>query len=301
MKEFDFGRLMGAMQMLAHVRQMLLMKDVVATAGTSLLPKSPVILAMDSIFSRDRVRRARETEARGREALRLHNSTLKETVAASLPMIVSDLKDLGLIFTLAAAQRLKDKFEKGEELPSQEEIGDLQTRLLDEVRERRFLGLEREFGKLYSSEQFPPDVRKKFPSATFDIDEAANCLALERGTAAVFHLMRVMEIAVRATAACLGVPDPTRPAEKNWGEMFRQIKDAMNNKWPNAASRMTGDGQFFESLMASLEAVKNPWRNATMHVENTYSITEADRIRHAVEGLMIHMAARFDERGQPKA
>jgi hypothetical protein len=64
---------------------------------------------------------------------------------------------------------------------------------------------------------------------------------------------------------------------------------------------MSGDGHFFEGLLASLEAVKNPWRNATMHVENTYTLAEADRIRHAVEGLMIKMAARFDEKGEPKA
>ena len=301
MKEFDFGRLIAAIQVLSHVRSALLMKDVFATQGESTLPKSPVLRVFDQIFSRERVRKIEETEARGRDAFASHNSTVRSTIVEALPILINDLRDLNLTFTLAAAERFKESFEQMKELPDQQELAVLQFRLVDEVRERRFVGLNRELGALFNSQQFPADVRAKFPSAIFEIDEAANCLALERSTACVFHLMRVMEIAVRATAACLGVPDPTKPSEKNWGHMFGAIKAGMQHKWPNATDRMSGDGQLFEGLMASLEAVKNPWRNATMHVENTYTVAEADRIRHAVEGLMITMAKRFDEKGDPKA
>lgn len=34
---------------------------------------------------------------------------------------------------------------------------------------------------------------RAFPSAIFELEEAAKCLALDRPTAAVFHLMRIME------------------------------------------------------------------------------------------------------------
>ena len=72
---------------------------------------------------------------------------------------------------------------------------------------------------------FGIEVALKFISTVdFEIDEGAKCLALGRSTAAVFHLMRVMEIGIRAVARCLQIPDPVRAAERNWGNILREIK-----------------------------------------------------------------------------
>ena len=60
---------------------------------------------------------------------------------------------------------------------------------------------------------------------------------------------------------------------------------------------MRGDGHTFEGLFASLDAVKNPWRNGTMHVENRYSLEEAEDIFAAVKGFMKKLASRCDENG----
>ena len=113
--------------------------------------------------------------------------------------------------------------------------------------------------------------------------------------------MRVMEIAVRAVARCLGVPDPTRPAEKNWGVVLGEIWKGIEAKWPTVAARSVGDGATFEALHASLDAVKNPWRNPTMHPANKYTDYEAEHIFTAVKGLMMRLASRCDENGDPKA
>ncbi len=43
-----------------------------------------------------------------------------------------------------------------------------------------------------NAEPFGADFVQAFPSAAFDVEEAAKCLACARPTAAVFHLMRVM-------------------------------------------------------------------------------------------------------------
>ena len=53
--------------------------------------------------------------------------------------------------------------------------------------------------------KLPKDVFNAFPSANNDILEASNCLALERGTATVMHLMRVAEVGLKALASALGV------------------------------------------------------------------------------------------------
>jgi hypothetical protein len=136
----------------------------------------------------------------------------------------------------------------------------------------------------------------------FELDEAAKCLALSRPTATVFHLMRILEIGIGALSACLGIANPVKPAERNWAIILRRIKeDGIEKKWPTGADRMLGDGLLFESLHASLDAVKNPWRNETMHVSGKYTEDEARHIFVAVEGFMKKLSARMDESGVPSA
>lgn len=135
----------------------------------------------------------------------------------------------------------------------------------------------------------------------FELEEASKCLALGRPTAAVFHLMRLLEVGIGALSLCLSIPDPIKPAERNWGVILRRImEDGIKMKWPNAADRMSGDGKLFEELHASLDAVKNPFRNATMHVESKYTDAEAQHILALVKGFMMKLAGRCDEGGNPK-
>jgi hypothetical protein len=167
------------------------------------------------------------------------------------------------------------------------------------------LSLSPQERKYYDSSDppFGEEFSNKFQSAgLFELDEAAKCLALGRSTAAVFHLMRLMEIGIRAISDCLGMPAPAKPAEKNWGTILRKIwDDGIARKWPTAKDRMAGDGAVFEGLHASLDAVKAPWRDATMHVEKKYTPQEAEHIFMAVKGFMMALSSRCDEEGNPRA
>jgi hypothetical protein len=167
----------------------------------------------------------------------------------------------------------------------------LQTVLVLESKEQEYLSSK--------ESHFGQEIASKFQSlAAFEIDEAAKCLAFGRSTACVFHLMRVMEIGIKAISQCLGIPDPVKPSERNWGKMLEAIKkQGIEQKWPTVASRSTGDGALFEAIYASLDAVKNPWRNSTMHVENKYTSEEAEHIFVAVRGFMKKIAVRMDEQG----
>jgi hypothetical protein len=95
---------------------------------------------------------------------------------------------------------------------------------------------------------FGIDVAVKFlMTAEFEIDEAAKCLALGRPTAAVFHLMRVLEFGIRAVARCLQIPDPVLAAERNWGNILRAIKtdlDAHAGSSPTKSWTRPDDKQF---------------------------------------------------------
>jgi hypothetical protein len=150
---------------------------------------------------------------------------------------------------------------------------------------------------------FGDQTALRFESALYDIDEAGKCLALGRSTAAVFHLMRVMEISIRSMARCLNVPDPIRPAERNWGVMIRKLREAMDrlDKGTPRAWASPADRALFDDACAYLEGVRNAWRNATMHIENRYTEEEADNIFKSVRIFTRKLAVRMDEEGKPNA
>jgi hypothetical protein len=129
-------------------------------------------------------------------------------------------------------------------------------------------------------ESFGP-VISAFPSAENDIREAGNCFALDRPTAAVFHLMRAMEVGLKAIAKTLGVAYTS-----SWGSCIADIEKQATAKKSDP---------FFAESVADLRAFKNAWRNPTMHIERIHSEAEAERIFHAVQGFMAHLATRLTE------
>jgi hypothetical protein len=184
-------------------------------------------------------------------------------------------------------------------------MDELDSRLKDELLFPKLLVIEE--NKLeYFESSFPifgAEFETGFPTAAFELDEAAKCFALGRPTAAVFHLMRIMETGIRAIADCLGTPPPTKDAERNWGVMLRRIKEELDRR---TAARpplwgVSSDKDFFYEAYASLDAVRVAWRNTTMHVEKTYPEDAAEHIFGAVKGFMSALASRCDETGKPKA
>ena len=143
------------------------------------------------------------------------------------------------------------------------------------------------------------DVADRYPSMVFEVEEAAKCLALGRSTASAFHSMRALEVAIKGLAAFLGVEDPVIPAQKNWAIVLKEIKAAIEAKYP-AKARMPGsEGAAIEALYASLDAMKNPWRNATMHTENVYQPHEANHILQCLNVFVVKLASICDENGDP--
>jgi hypothetical protein len=158
-----------------------------------------------------------------------------------------------------------------------------------ETEGRKFLQIDDEDLFQKGGELFGPDVASKFSTVgVFEIDEAGKCLAVGRSTACVFHLMRVMEVGVRAASACLGIADPAKGADRNWGFMLRKFKEDMDrrNKSRPPLWALPSDSQFFDEVYVSLDAVRNVWRNPTMHVESKYTVEEAEHIFASVRGFL---------------
>ncbi len=129
------------------------------------------------------------------------------------------------------------------------------------------------------------DIIGKFPEIAFDIEEAGKCLALERGTASVFHLMRIMEAGLRAIATTLGIDVL---ANRTWDAMLKKIKAASEQQHPR--DEWT---DFYAEIVAKGYAVKDAWRNNTMHLENKYTLEEAEDIFRAVRGFFRHISTKL--------
>ena len=178
-------------------------------------------------------------------------------------------------------------------------LADIESRFADYLDEvKMYVVSEHETKWLADSEELIGwEVNFAFPSATFEFEEAAKCIALGRHTASAFHSMRVLEIGIRAVGKSLGLDDPITGAARNWNMMLKTIGDEIDKKWPRKSRPAGTDGAFFESIHASLDAVRNPWRNATMHVETIYAPHEAEHIFNCVKFFMTKLSTRCDEDG----
>jgi hypothetical protein len=155
---------------------------------------------------------------------------------------------------------------------------------------RKFYGPLRRYEQYYEQPKlFGDAVFSAFPSANNDIFEAGTCLALERGTACVMHLMRVAEVGLKALATAVGVG-----VQGDWGGYLRLINEALEAS-AKAAGKRTPDEQFYAETRVTLDGVRMAWRNGTMHVENNYSPERAEEILAAVRGLMRHLATKLSE------
>jgi len=175
----------------------------------------------------------------------------------------------------------------------------------DEIGAKTVFSISSRFSPYFNSTVplFGGQVADAFPRCMFDITEAGDCIALERSTACVFHLMRVMESAIRAVARCLGIPDPVKPAEKNWGAISRTIQKEMKARNTVVPPRWTNpdDRIFFDEIFVLMEAVRAVWRKPTMHPDRKHTPEEALSILGAVKTFMTKISLRLDEDGLPLA
>ena len=126
------------------------------------------------------------------------------------------------------------------------------------------------------------EVDDAFPKAASEISEAAKCLAFNRPTACVFHLMRAMELAVQKLAERLGKTN----IEKEWGKLLSDIAKEIE-----AMPKGTGRDEW-STIHTHLYHVKQAWRNDTMHPKTTYTEAEAEGVFAAVKTFMIELAPK---------
>ena len=226
------------------------------------------------------------------------NDQAKANVKKALARIIEECKFMGLSMTAIYAEKCLQEVDSSKSEEWSLRVDTLEERFRDEIRDLTFFFIPQDKLNYYQKpDLFGTAVMANFPAANHEASEAGKCFATARYTACVFHLMRVLEIALKSVSKGLAIPDSTRDAERNWGKILGKIKVQIeqNNSQKKNDVAWQKDKDFYENTYAYLEGVRNPWRNATMHVETNYDEEGASDIFNATSALMRHIAAKLVE------
>jgi hypothetical protein len=142
---------------------------------------------------------------------------------------------------------------------------------------------------------FGESVHEKLPEARIDIESASNSLAVDLGTAAVFHLIRASEYGLRAIATVLGVQltDRGQPQPLEYGD-WNKIITQCKNKIEDVRKLTSGpikdaQLQLYSGLADQSEYIKDLWRNDICHTRKYYSFTDGvgvfERIKNFLQAV----------------
>jgi len=192
--------------------------------------------------------------------------------------------EIGLTVSVKAVQSVINRMSEPSTLGSLiDSIAELGNTIRWEMEDRLFFYMPPDRAGFYDKpEMLGKDVNAKFPTIQFDIVEAGNCYAAGRGTAVVFHLMRIMETGVQEFGTKLGV---SLANEKNWQNILDEI-----NKAIKALPAKDPQTVAMSQASANLYAVKLAWRNEVMHPKDTYTLEEAENLIRQVKIFMEQLA-----------
>src|SRR5690606_20325216 len=105
-----------------------------------------------------------------------------------------------------------------------------------------------------------------------------------RHRAAVFHIVRASEWALKALARAAGVPGQLD--FKEWGKIIRGIEEriAPIDKWP-AGPEKSHALAFYRGALADARALNNVWRNVNLHVKPGVTCDENDAKKAIDRGI----------------
>ena len=214
----------------------------------------------------------------------------------------------GFEHTVRKARSVKQRMEKLPQLfdssAVEGELRSLEGDIASDMMDCIFVQIKRESRPFYeNAELLGPIVLQGFPICKDDIVSAGNCIAVELGTSAVFHLMRIAEIGLRAFARHLGLSHvvanrkrgKTIPMEyAQWEKILSQLPEKIESKLNlvKPGPQKQKKQEFYYSNLNEISSFKDAWRNHVMHVRRTYSPEDAaaivGHVRRFMESLAEH-------------
>jgi hypothetical protein len=166
-----------------------------------------------------------------------------------------------------------------------------QITLRDETYSRKFAFIPQSKIEYFQKDKlFGDEVDAAFPIAKDEIKDAGNCLAVGLDTAAIFHLMRIIELGLRALAKKLKVRIPNTPIEyATWETAIKHIEEEIKKlRQLSKGKKKSNLLEFYNGCMGEFNAFKDVWRNNIMHTRQSYD-------EHQAMSVFLHVRA-FMER-----
>lgn len=203
---------------------------------------------------------------------------------------------------LIVAHRMKNPNIGNNPAVAQAELRSLEDSILLDMRKHKFVQIVAEHTKyLNCKTAFSKQVADSFPSARVDAYEAGNCICVGLGSAAVFHLMHVVEWGFRSLANSLGMTDVVTNWKKNettpiefaqWERILQQLPEYVESKinsFPRGPKKQRAQ-EFYHGALQDIGGFKDAWRNHVMHTRRHYSTTDAIAVYSHVERFMKSLA-----------
>lgn len=172
-------------------------------------------------------------------------------------------------------------------------VRELQNRVKDDFKRMNVFVVPREKTRYLKPQLFGPEVEQVFANAVTDIEEAGKCLAYNRNTAAVFHMMRTMEEGLRLIGTRLNeIGVPVSMANPTWETILRPIDKETARNFADKTDDWKRNEHYFSEMGALLRGVKIAWRNETMHVAKVYNEEVTADIFGAVRTFMRFIATQ---------
>jgi hypothetical protein len=203
------------------------------------------------------------------------------------------LVNAGLRQSLKAFDRFMKELERPPVPMSKlgELVRDIHQRMVDELEDLELWQVASEHLKYLTAD--PLKLEGKFGAIYRDAEEAGKCLAYDRGTACVFHLMRIMERGLRALGASLNDSTLDPKTNPTWEKILGRCDKELQKPISERADEWKTDEAFYSTATANLRAVKDAWRNPTLHVERDYTPEDAQDVWNAVGAFMRHLAKKL--------
>lgn len=145
-------------------------------------------------------------------------------------------------------------------------FSDLGNRLKEEIQHPVVLIIPAETRRLYDDPTREWRVvtdRYSTPQFLEDVYEAGRCLATDRFTACVFHLMRIVEAAVLDLQWILGKEDP----KAHFGSVVQKLEQLTQKaRYEELPETVKPHIPFLRNILPQFHAVKDSWRNRVAHV-----------------------------------
>lgn len=170
----------------------------------------------------------------------------------------------------------------------------LRHAIVAELSEVRFASVPFEKVRYFAqADLFGLSVSAAFPEAKEDIKDGGDALALGLDTAAVFHLMRVAELGLRALAKKARVTVKKTPID--WADARALIEAIRKKKVVPIEAKHRGpkkdaELEFWRGALGEAEAFKDAYRNPVMHARRRFNEFEAANILVHVRAFMQRLA-----------